>query len=210
MAKNTQPKCKQCRREGEKLFLKGERCYTTKCAIVKRNYAPGDHGNKRRPRMSGYGIQLREKQKAKRQYGILEKQFRLYFERAKKKQGKTGEEMLTSLERRLDNVLYRGGFGASRGQARQLVGHGHVHVNGQPVNIPSYQISEGDVITVKEGKAKNAFWGELAKQENAAIEVPVWLAVDKSSLKITISQLPTSESINTDLKMHLIVELYSL
>lgn len=140
MGRTTIPSCKQCRREGQKLFLKGDRCHTAKCAITRRAFVPGQHGATQRTRLTGYGIQLREKQKAKRQYGLMERQFRLYFERAKKKEGKTGDQMLLGLERRLDNVLYRAGFGRSRAEARQMVSHGQVTLNGRAVDIPFLRV----------------------------------------------------------------------
>lgn len=198
------PKCKQCRRLGEKV------CESAKCAVIKRNYPPGMHGNKGRPRLTGYGIQLREKQKAKITYGILEKQFRGYYEKAKAKHGKTGEFMLMTLERRFDNVIYRSGLASTRRQSRQLVSHAQFHINGKPVNIPSYQVEEGDVITVKPGKAKNSYWEEASKNEVSAGEIPGWLSVDKKKLQITVTQLPTPELIQSDLQMQLIIELYSL
>ncbi len=210
MAKNLDPKCKQCRREGQKLFLKGERCNTPKCAIIKRNYAPGLQGNKRRARLTGYGVQLREKQRAKRLYGVLERQFRLYYERAKAKQGKTGDEMLIMLESRLDNAVYRSGLAPSRSKARQLVSHAHFQVNGKNVNIPSYQVSAGDVVTVKDTKKEQKQWKEISKEKNATSEVPAWLQVDRAKLAISIQQLPSVETIQSDLQIHLIVELYSL
>lgn len=209
MARNIDPKCKQCRREGQKLFLKGDRCYTTKCAIVKRNYAPGMHGNKRRARLTGYGIQLREKQRAKRLYGLLERQFHLYFERAKAKQGKTGEWMLIFLESRLDNVVYRSGIAASRAQARQLVSHSQFKVNGKSVNIPSLQVKAGDIVEVKAGKNEKSFWKNTQKENTSQQEVPAWLQVDRAKLAIKVNQLPTPELIQSDLQMNIIVELYS-
>lgn len=202
-------KCKQCRREGEKLFLKGERCYTSKCAIVKRNYPPGHVGARgARRRLTGYGTQLREKQKAKRSYGVAEGQFRLYFERAKKKPGQTGDLMLQLLESRLDNVVYRAGLAESRSQARQLVTHAHFTVNGRSVDIPSIQVKAGDVIELKEGKTKKNFW--TAFEEKADHQVPNWMQVDVKARKITVKSVPTAEEINSPLQMNLIVELYSL
>jgi len=211
MAKISISKCKQCRREGEKLFLKGDRCYTSKCAITRRNYKPGVHGQKRtNGRMSGYGLQLREKQKAKRTYGILERQFRLYFEKAKASKGNTGALMITMLESRLDNVVYRAGLASSRSQARQLVSHGHFQLNGKPANIPSLQVSSGDVVSVKTTKAGDNYWKELAKNPASTVPVPTWVGVDRSALKITVNQLPTREMIQSELQMNLIIELYSL
>lgn len=201
-------KCHQCRREGQKLFLKGERCLSAKCAIVRRNYPPGVHGPKGKSRLSNYGMQLREKQKAKRSYGILERQFRGYYERAKKQHGKTGELMLQRLECRLDNVLYRGGFATSRLQGRQLVGHAQVEVNGRSVNIPSLLIHDGDVIRVKKSKASHTYWEQVKKQK-PLIDVPGWVTVDRENLVITVTQLPAVDQITTDLQMNLIIEYYS-
>lgn len=211
MGKISISKCKQCRREGEKLFLKGDRCYTSKCAITRRNYKPGQHGQKHTGgRMSGYGLQLREKQKAKRIYGILERQFRSYYEKAKATHGKTGEVMLTMLEGRLDNIVYRAGLASSRSQARQLVSHGHFQLNGTAVNIPSMQVSAGDVVTVKPTKATEAYWTELLKANAPTQPVPTWLAADRPALKVTVNQLPVRETIQSELQMNLIIELYSL
>lgn len=197
------PKCKQCRRLGESV------CGTVKCAVKRRNFAPGMHGNTRRARLSGYGIQLREKQKAKSIYGIREKQFRNYYEKAKAKEGKTGEMILLALETRLDNVIYRSSFASTRRQARQLVSHAQFLVNGRSVNIPSYQVKVGDVITVKESKAKSPFWSAFLQDKENALMTP-WLDVDKSKLHITVVSLPTQEHIQSDLQMNLIIELYSL
>lgn len=210
MGKTSLPQCKQCRREGEKLFLKGERCYSQKCAIVRRNYPPGVHGNKGRPRMSGYGLQLREKQKAKRSYGILERQFRSYYEKAKAARGKTGEVMLATLESRLDNVIYRAEFASSRRLARQLVSHGHFALNGKSVNIPSLQVQAHDVITVKKNKLEEPYWKELWKKGMTQREIPAWFSVDKPAYEIRINQTPTPELIHSPLQMNLIIELYSL
>ncbi len=210
MATISIPSCKQCRREGKKLFLKGERCLTTKCAIVKRNYPPGQHGQaSTRKKLTGYGTQLREKQRAKRTYGVLERQFRLYYEKAKRTTGQTGETMLVSLERRLDNVVYRSGLATSRSQARQLVSHGQFTLNGKPVNIPSLQVKSGDVIAVKSQRVDSNFWKTVITA-SAQYDIPTWLTVDRSGLRVTVAQLPNSESIETDLQMNLIVELYSL
>lgn len=209
MGRTTIPSCKQCRREGQKLFLKGDRCHTAKCAITRRAFVPGQHGATQRTRLTGYGIQLREKQKAKRQYGLMERQFRLYFERAKKKDGKTGDEMLLGLERRLDNVLYRAGFGRSRSEARQMVSHGQVTLNGRAVDIPSIEVNSGDVIEVKETKRESTLWQDVSKRQQGDM-TPQWLTVDQSKLSISVSQEPTMEMINSEIQMHLIVELYSL
>ncbi|MBI2411037.1 MAG: 30S ribosomal protein S4 [Candidatus Kerfeldbacteria bacterium] len=204
MARMLGPKHKRCRRLGERV------CGNVKCPLTKRNYAPGMHGPKGKPRLTGYGMQLREKQKAKAIYGVLERQFRTYYERAKAKRGKTGELMLIGLERRLDNIAYRAGFAGTRRQARQLVSHAQFQVNGKSVNIPSYQVKAGDIVTVKTGKAKNAYWTEIAKNTTTNGEVPAWMVVDKNNLKVTITQLPSTEMIQSDLQMHLIIELYSL
>lgn len=199
--------CRLCRREGEKLFLKGERCYTNKCAIERREGGPGQHG-KTRQRFSEFKTQLREKQKAKRIYGILERQFRTYVEKALNSKGVTGTELLLSLEKRLDNMIYRLGFAHSRRQARQLVRHGHVVVNGKLINIPSYQVSVGDVVEMKE-KTKGS---DLVKGAMAAAQtrvVPEWLTVEKDAVKGTITALPTRDQLTHPHKEQLIVELYS-
>ena len=206
MARYTDASCRLCRREGEKLFLKGERCYTNKCSISRRAYAPGQHGQQKK-KMSEYGIQLREKQKARRYYGILEGQFRTYFEMASKKSGITGENLLQLLELRFDNVIYRLGFGASRPEARQLVKHEHFTVNGQKVNIPSYLLKVGDVIEVRE---KSRSMPKMkAVVEAAGKVVPKWLELDNENLKGKVAALPAREDIDLPLKEHLIVELYS-
>lgn len=211
MGQKAVAKCKQCRREGEKLFLKGERCFTSKCAIVKRNYPPGHVGARgARRRLTGYGTQLREKQKAKRMYGIMERQFRSYFEEAKSKQGQTGDVMIELLEKRLDNVVYRAGFAASRSQARQLVSHAQFTVNGRKVDVPSIQVKAGDVIEVKESKRSSEFWSKLGENTTHVGELPDWVTADKKNLKIEVKSLPESAKIDTDIQMHLIVELYSL
>ena len=207
MARTIEPDCRQCRREGCKLFLKGERCTTKKCAMERRPVIPGQHGNsKRRVAFSEYGTQLREKQKVKRMYGILEKQFREYYEKAVKMQGATGEVMMTLIERRLDNVVYRMGIGASRKQSRQIVNHGLITVNGKRVNIPSYQVKAGDVIAVKENKQDNVNFKEL---RGAKIVMPKWLEFDTVALTGKILSLPSREDIDSDIKEQLIVELYS-
>lgn len=211
MATTSISSCKQCRREGKKLFLKGDRCYTSKCAVTKRNQLPGVHGGKgRAPRMSGYGLQLREKQRAKRTYGLLERQFHLYYERSKAAVGKTGEVMLQMLETRLDNVVYRAGFATSRKQARQLVSHGHFMLNGQNVDIPSMHVSPSDVLTVRPTKKEDNYWKALPPTENQNQAVPAWLTADRKQLTITVNQLPTMEMIGSDIQMNLIIELYSL
>ena len=205
MARYTGASCRQCRREGMKLFLKGERCYTDKCAIVTRNYAPGQHGQKR-AKLSEYGTQLREKQKTKSYYGVGEKQFRGYFEMASNKKGVTGENLLQILESRLDNVVYRLGFGTSRAQARQFVNHGQFEVNGQKVDIPSYLVKAGDVITVRENKKDNVTI--KANVENAR-PVPAWLELNNETLSGKVVRLASREDVDIAIEEHLIVELYS-
>jgi small subunit ribosomal protein S4 len=208
MARYIGPVCRLCRREGMKLFLKGERCYTDKCAIEKRNVPPGQHGRARRAKMVGYGIQLREKQKVKRTYGVLENQFRRYFEAADRQKGITGELLLQMLERRLDNVVYRLGFATSRAQARQLVRHGHFTVNGKKVDIPSYSVRQGDTITVRQSSAENPTI-QHAMEEVKGRGIPEWLLIDPAARAGRISQLPTREQINLPVQEQLIVELYS-
>lgn len=205
MARYTDASCRLCRREGQKLFLKGERCYSTKCAMEKRPYAPGQHGQGRK-KFSEYGLQLREKQKAKRFYGVLETQFRNYFEKAAKKRGITGEILLEMLETRLDNVIFRLGLAASRKEARQLVCHGHFTVNGKKVDIPSYSVTPGDVIKVKEKSTSSQKFKEM---KELAITVPGWLSVDLENLQGKIISIPRREEIDTPIQEHLIVELYS-
>jgi small subunit ribosomal protein S4 len=208
MARYIGPVCRLCRREGMKLFLKGERCYTDKCAIEKRNVPPGQHGRARRAKMVGYGIQLREKQKVKRTYGVLENQFRRYFEEADRRKGITGELLLQMLERRLDNVVYRLGFATSRPQGRQLVRHGHFTVNGQKVDIPSYQVRPGDVVGVRQSSRENPTL-QHAMEEVKGRGIPEWLALDAAAVAGRVSQLPTREQINLPVQEQLIVELYS-
>ncbi len=200
--------CRLCRREGMKLFLKGERCYTDKCAIEKRPVPPGQHGRARKAKMVGYGVQLREKQKVKRTYGILENQFRRYFEAADRQKGITGQLLLQMLERRLDNVVYRLGFATSRPQARQLVRHGHFTVNGKKVDIPSFQVRQGDIVAVRASSATNVTI-QHATEEVKGRGVPEWLLLDGGALSGRISQLPTREQINLPVEEQLIVELYS-
>ncbi|HHN72917.1 MAG TPA: 30S ribosomal protein S4 [Thermopetrobacter sp.] len=209
MARYIGPVCRLCRREGMKLFLKGERCHSEKCAIERRNFPPGQHGHDRRRRIIGYGLQLREKQKARRIYGVLERQFRRYYEKAARMKGITGENLLALLERRLDNTVYRLGFGTSRAQARQLVRHGHILVNGRKVNIPSYQVKENDVIEVKEKSRKNPTI--LAALEATAHQpTPSWLEVDREALKGRVIGSPKREElVQIQLNEQLIVELYS-
>ena len=205
MARYTDEQCRICRREGQKLFLKGSRCYTDKCSISRRNYAPGQHGQKR-AKLSEYGTQLREKQKTKSYYGVGEKQFRGYFEMASNKKGVTGENLLQILESRLDNVVYRLGFGTSRAQARQLVNHGQFEVNGQKVDIPSYLVKAGDVITVRENKKDNVTI--KANVENAR-PVPAWLELNNETLSGKVVRLASREDVDIPVEEHLIVELYS-
>lgn len=207
MARYTGPVCRLCRREGAKLYLKGDRCYTGKCAIDRRAYAPGQHGQGRK-KVSEYGLQLREKQKAKRIYGILENQFRNYFEKADRQKGITGENLLRLLERRLDNVVFRLGFGSSRTEARQLVRHGHFTVNGSRVNIPSFLVKVGDVVAVTEKSKESPKLKELA--ENAQSKTaPAWLEKDSNALAGKIVAIPSRDEIDVPVQEHLIVELYS-
>ena len=205
MARYTDANCKLCRREGQKLFLKGERCYSSKCAIERRNYAPGQHGQARK-KQSEYGLQLREKQKAKRFYGVPETQFRNLFEKAAKKQGKTGENLMIFLETRLDNVVFRLGFAASRKEARQLVTHGHFTINGKKADIPSMEVKAGDVIKVKERSVSSPKFKEIKEM---SITVPSWITVDVDKLEGKVVAMPRREDIDTPIAEHLIVELYS-
>ncbi len=199
--------CKLCRREGEKLFLKGSRCYTDKCAVERRPYAPGQHGQ-RRAKISDYGVQLREKQKLKRLYGIQERPMQNLFDNAIRMKGVTGENLLSMLERRFDNVVYRIGFAASRKEARQLVKHFHFTVNGKCANVPSMLIDKGDVIELHSGSRQSAkLTGSL--EANSIREVPAWLSVEKSSFKATVLDLPKREDITTQIEERLVVELYS-
>ena len=207
MARYTGAVCRLCRREGQKLFLKGDRCYTEKCSLERRGYAPGQHGNARNKKLSGYGVQLREKQKAKRYYGVLESQFRDYFEMAAKQTGMTGENLLSILETRLDNVVYRLGFAMSRAEARQLVRHGHFTVNGQKVNIPSYLVKVGSVIELKD-KSRSLDKFKSSLEANASRVVPKWLEIDNSNVAKVIAA-PAREDIDLPIEEHLIVELYS-
>lgn len=209
MSQISDTKCRLCRREGHKLFLKSDRCLSSKCAIVKRNFPPGVHVDKGRNRATGYGSQLRAKQEAKRMYGILERQFHNYFKKAKKKTGQTGEIMLQMLECRMDNVIYRGGLAASRRQARQLVSYGHFLFNGKSVDVPSLQVKASDVITVKEGKKNKPFWANFKKQSANTVPVPSWLNASKNDLEIRIIAVPTPSEIKSELQMNLIIEYYS-
>ena len=207
MARYTGAVCRLCRREGQKLFLKGDRCYTDKCALERRAYAPGQHGNARNKKMSEYGVQMREKQKARRYYGVLESQFAQYFEMASKRKGMTGENLLAILESRLDNVVYRLGFAMSRAEARQLVRHGHFTVNGKKVDIPSYLVKVGEVIELKEGsRSLDKFKGSL--EANASRVVPKWLEMDNNHVAKVVA-VPAREDIDLPIEEHLIVELYS-
>mgnify|MGYP004643853037 FL=1 len=205
MSKLIGPDCRQCRREGCKLFLKGERCTTKKCAFERRPSLPGQHGSARK-RVTEYGLQLREKQKVKRAYGILEKQFRRYYEEAVRMKGVTGENMLSLIERRLDNVVYRMGIGSSRKECRQIVNHGQITVNGRRVNVPSFIVKVGDVIEVKESKRNLEMFKEL---KGMKIVMPKWLEFNAEELKGKILALPTREDIDLNIKEHLIIELYS-
>ena len=207
MARYRDAVCRICRREGDKLFLKGDRCYTDKCAIARRGYAPGQHGQGRK-KMSEYGTQLREKQKAKRYYGLLVNQFYHCFELASKMAGKTGENLLKVLESRLDNVVYRAGFAMSRPEARQLVSHGHFTVNGKPVNIPSYMVKAGDVVAIVEkSMSSDKIKGVL--EANASRPALNWLSVDKNKAQATVVNLPERSEIDLQVEEQLIVELYS-
>jgi small subunit ribosomal protein S4 len=205
MARSLGPKCKQCRREGMKLFLKGERCLTEKCAVERRSYPPGEHG-RGRIKQSEYLLQLREKQKARRYYGILEKQFRNYYEKAAKAQGITGEALLRMLETRLDNVVYRLGFAASRAQARQIIRHGHFQVNGRRVNIPSYQVRPDDIVSLKPGSPVEQV---VRDATDLTASVASWLQADHDNLNGKVLKLPERTDIDTPVQEQLIVELYS-
>lgn len=205
MAKYTCADCRQCRREGQKLFLKGDRCTSKKCAMDRRPVPPGPHGLGRK-KAREYSIQLREKQKVRRAYGILEKQFRAYYEEAERQKGVTGENMLALLEKRLDNVVYRMGIGSSRAQSRQIVNHGHITVNGKTVDIPSYQVKLGDEIAVKENKTDNALFKEL---RGAKVVMPKWVEFDTETFKGKIIDNPKREDIDLNINEQLIIELYS-
>lgn len=205
MARYTDANCRLCRREGQKLFLKGERCYSSKCAIEKRNFPPGQHGQGRK-KTSDYGLQLREKQKTKRFYGMQEKQFRNLFDKAERRQGKTGDNLLILLETRLDNAVYRLGFASSRKEARQLVVHGHFTVNGKKATAPAMELKAGDVIKVKEKSTNSPKFKEIKEM---SITVPSWLTVDVEKLEGKVVAMPRREDIDTPVAEHLIVELYS-
>ena len=209
MARHRDAVCRLCRREGQKLFLKGLRCFTEKCAIEKRNFVPGQHGQSRRAKVAGYGLQLREKQKVKRTYGLLERQFRNYFEKAVRLKGPSGENLIIMLERRLDNVVVRAGLASSHAQGRQLVLHGHVRVNGRKVNIPSYQVSVGDEISIKENMRQNAMVLDARNVAQSVSNVP-WLEQDRENFKAKVVALPKREDVQTPaINEQLIVELYS-
>lgn len=207
MARYTGPSCRLCRRENMELFLKGDRCYTDKCALKRRNYPPGQHGQGR-SKVSAYGVQLREKQKVRRIYGLLEKQFRGYFAEADRQKGVTGETLLSLLERRLDNVVYRLGFASSRTESRQLVRHGHFTLNGKKVNIPSIQLKVGDVVALRD-KSKAIVSINDALEAVARRGVPQWLELDKDAFKGSMKALPIREDITTPIQEQLVVELYS-
>jgi small subunit ribosomal protein S4 len=208
MGRNIDNKCKQCRRAGEKLFLKGERCFSPKCAMVKRNYVPGIHGNKSRRRLSDYGTQLMEKQKAKKYYGVAEKQFRLTFEKAAKKQGDAGKNFLRALEYRLDNVIFRLGFASSRSQARQLVNHGHFTVNDRKVDIPSFSVKEGQVIKIKKKSQNSPYFRNLGEKLTKA-DRPGWLYFDTSNLTAKVLHRPKDEDLPQGINVQMIIEYYS-
>ena len=208
MARNLDAKCRQCRREGEKLFLKGEKCFTDKCAVERRAYAPGQHGQKKNTRLSEYGGQLREKQKVRRIYGVLEKQFRLTYQQAERQRGITGENLLQNLESRLDNVSYRMGFGTSRAEARQVVRHNGVLVNGKRVNIPSYQVRPGDVVEVVEkSKAQLRIKAAISAAEQRGF--PEWIEMDTKAFKGIFKARPQRAELPATINEHLVVELYS-
>lgn len=207
MARYTGAVCKLCRREGQKLFLKGDRCYSEKCSVAKRSYAPGQHGQGRK-KASEYGLQLRTKQRARRYYGVLEKQFHHYFEVAERRQGMTGENLLRLLESRLDNVVYRLGWAFSRAEARQLCVHNHFQVNGRNVNVPSFLVKAGDVVTVK-SKSRNSEKIKTILEANASRPIPRWLDLNRETLEARVVNLPEREEIDAPVEEHLIVEFYS-
>ena len=207
MSRYKDEQCRICRREGQKLFLKGSRCYSDKCSVTRRNYAPGEHGQGRK-KLSEYGTQLREKQKTKSFYGVQERQFRKYFEMAENKKGITGEVLLQILESRLDNVVYRAGFGSSRAQARQLVNHGHFDVNGKKADIPSYLVKPGDIITVRENKRDSKIIKENL-EANSSRPTPEWLETNSAKFEAKVIRLANREDVDLPVEEHLIVELYS-
>jgi small subunit ribosomal protein S4 len=208
VARYTGPVCRLCRRERMKLFLKGDRCFKEKCAVERRNFPPGQHGTRRGRRTLGYGLQLREKQKVKRIYGVLEAQFRTYFQEADRRKGITGENLLVMLERRLDNVIYSLGFAASRAQARQFVRHGHVHADGRKITIPSYQVKAGQAISIKEASRKNPLIRSSVETARGR-GVPEWLELDAENTTGKVLRLPVREDIKLPVQEQLIVELYS-
>jgi small subunit ribosomal protein S4 len=209
LARHRDAVCRLCRREGQKLFLKGLRCFTEKCAIEKRNFVPGQHGQSRRPKVAGYGLQLREKQKVKRTYGLLERQFRSYFEKAVRAKGPTGENLIITLERRLDSALTRAGFASSHAQARQFILHGHVTVNGRKVNIPSYLVTVGEEIAMKDKMKQNAMVMDARNVAQSQNSVP-WLETDRDQLRAKVVAMPKREDVQTpSFTEQLIVELYS-
>ncbi|CQR71637.1 30S ribosomal protein S4 [Sporomusa ovata DSM 2662] len=209
MAKYTGPVCRLCRREGAKLYLKGDRCYSDKCAFTVRSFAPGQHGaGQTRKKVSEYGIQLREKQKTRRIYGVLERQFRNYFEKAERQKGITGENLLVMLERRLDNVVFRMGMAESRNQARQLVRHGLFNVNGRRVNIPSFLVKAGDVVAVQETSKESPIMKKIAESLGSK-QVPAWIELTAADMSGKVMRYPTREEIDIPIQEHLIVELYS-
>ncbi len=209
MARHREAVCRLCRREGQKLFLKGLRCFTEKCEIEKRNFVPGQHGQARRPKIAGYGLQLREKQKVKRTYGLLERQFRNFYEKAERAKGPTGENLIIMLERRLDNVVWRIGLGSSRAQARQIILHGHILVNGKKVNIPSYLVNTGEEIALRTDMHDNAMVLDARNVAQSRNAMP-WLEVDKDNFKAKVTSLPRRDDVQTPpINEQLIVELYS-
>ena len=208
MARYTEASCKLCRREGIKLYLKGDRCYSEKCAVTRKGYPPGVHGRSRRQKISEYGLQLREKQKTRRIYGVLEKQFKRYFKEADRRKGVTGETLLQILESRLDNIIFRMGLARSRSEARQLIRHGHFAVNTRKVDIPSYLIRPGDVISVRDKSRSSSYFKEVA-QWGGAQGVGDWLEVDREQLTGKVIRLPLREEMDVPISEHLIVELYS-
>jgi small subunit ribosomal protein S4 len=209
LARHREAVCRLCRREGQKLFLKGLRCFTEKCEIEKRNFVPGQHGQSRRPKLAGYGLQLREKQKVKRTYGLLERQFRNFYEKAERAKGPTGENLLIMLERRLDNVVWRIGLASSRSQARQIVLHGHIQINGKKVNIPSYLVNVGEEIALRPDMHDNAMVLDARNVSQSRNAVP-WLEVDKENFKAKVNSLPRRDDVQTPpINEQLIVELYS-
>lgn len=206
MARTTSPQCKQCRREGKKLFLKGERCFSVKCGLARRAYAPGQHGQERRMRVSEYCMQLREKQKVKRIYGLMEKQFRKYYDEATRMKGNTGSLLVVTLERRLDNVIYRTGMGSSRALSRQLVNHGHFRVNGKKVDIPSFMVKEGDVITVKK---ETSTYFKNVRETLKGSQVPSWINFNEKKLEAKVLAMPSEKEAELDVNINQVVEYYS-